>query len=352
MPPSPPSPPSVAALPTPALVVDVAALDHNLAAMAAALPGPRCRPHVKAHKTTAIAARQHAVGHLGFTCATPRELIGLAGVGLTDDLLLANEVVDADRLRALAALDARVTVAVDSDATVDAAAAAGIRECLIDVNVGLPRCGCAPDDAGRLADLARARGLSVRGVMGYEGHVVGVADRAERERGTNEAMAMLVAAHAAVGGDIVSAGGTGTFDMNTAATEIQAGSYALMDDAYAALELPFRRALHVSATVVSVNEREGYAVADCGLKSLGMDHGNPTITVPVDEGGGVTGTVWFCSDEHTTFGTADDAPLPAVGDRVQVWPAHIDPTVAYHERLHVADGDTVVDVWPVDLRGW
>ena len=340
--------PRIDELRTPALVVDAATLEHNLSAMASALPGPRCRPHVKAHKTTALAKRQREVGHGAFTCATPREIIGMAEAGLGDDLLLANEVVDLERVRALADLDARVTIAIDSDATLDAAVRGGLRECLIDVNVGLPRCGCLPEDAGRLADQARAAGLQVRGVMGYEGHVVGLADRAERTRMTEECMALLAAAHADVGGEIVSAGGTGTFDCNGLATEIQAGSYALMDSAYDALELPFRPALSVLATVVSVNTRDGYAVADCGLKSLGMDHGDPTVTIGAEEG--PPGVVWFCSDEHLTFGAG--AALPQVGDRVRVWPAHVDPTVAYHERMHVVGGTDVLEVWPVDLRGW
>lgn len=331
------------ALATPALVVDGDVLEHNLEAMATTLPGTRCRPHIKAHKTTALARRQRAIGHVGFTCATTREMVGLAQAGLGDDLLLANEVVNDEHLAALARLDARVTIAVDSEHTVEAAARAGVRECLIDVNVGLPRCGCLPEDAGRIADLARARGLEVRGVMGYEGHVVGLTDRAEREHQTAECMAQLARAHLAVGGDLISAGGTGTFDCNHLATEIQAGSYALMDTTYGALDLPFRLALCVLATVVSVNARDGFAVADCGLKSLGMDHGNPTID---------GATVWFCSDEHTTFSTDDGAPLPAVGDRIQVWPAHVDPTVAYHEHMHVVESGTVVDTWAVDLRGW
>src|SRR5471032_1570011 len=97
-------------LPTPALVVDATALEHNLATMAAALPGPRMRPHVKAHKCTELARRQLAHGHSTFTCATPRELIGLAGAGLRDDLLLANESVDPDRLRALTELDAHLNI--------------------------------------------------------------------------------------------------------------------------------------------------------------------------------------------------------------------------------------------------
>ena len=327
---------------TPALLVDGPALEHNLATMSAALPGPRLRPHVKAHKCTSLARRQAEGGHTNFTCATIRECEGMAAAGLGSDLMLANEVVDASRLGALVAArsDVRVTLAVDSEATIEAAASGGVRDVVIDVNVGLPRCGCAPEDAGRLAELARAKGLDVRGVMGYEGHVVGVEDRAIRESSTADCMKLLLAAHADVGGELISAGGTGTYDINTWANEIQAGSYALMDTAYGHLDLPFRQALTVLATVISVSP--GYAVADCGLKSLGMDHGNPTIP---------NATVFFCSDEHVTFIPDEGSPVK-VGDRISVIPAHIDPTIAYHERMHVMDGENVLETWPVDLRGW
>jgi D-threonine aldolase len=145
-----------------------------------------------------------------------------------------------------------------------------------------------------------------------------------------------------VGGEVVSAGGTGTYDLNLAATEIQAGSYALMDGEYGRLGLPFVRALAIAATVIHVSDR--WSVADCGLKAMGMDHGNPAVD---------DAEVLFCSDEHLTF--TPHAPA-RVGDRVLVWPAHIDPTVAYHDRMHLADGSGVdahvVDSWPVDLRGW
>ena len=154
-------------------------------------------------------------------------------------------------------------------------------------------------------------------------------------------MALLLAAHADVGGELVSAGGTGSYDVNTWAGEIQAGSYALMDTAYAAAGLPFAQALTVLARVVSVSS-QGWAVADLGLKSLGMDHGNPSIP---------GASVWFCSDEHTTF-SAEDGPLPAVGDLVRAAPAHVDPTVALHERMHLVEGEQVLETWEVDLRGW
>jgi D-serine deaminase-like pyridoxal phosphate-dependent protein len=334
---------------TPALIADGDVLEHNLRAMAETLPGARLRPHVKAHKCTALAARQAAHGHRNFTCATIAEMEGMARAGLGDDLLLANEVLDARRL---GAIDGRVTAAVDSEETIAAAAAGGVREVLIDVNVGLPRCGCAPTEAGRLADFARARGLPVRGVMGYEGHAMMVEERPQREAVVAESMDRLLAAHADVGGEVISAGGTGSFDCNAAATEIQAGSYVLMDTAYAKLDLPFRPALFILATVISVSD---FAVADCGLKALGMDHGDPAID---------GARVWFCSDELVTFAPetpvrvgdervtlVPDAPV-RVGARVRVWPAHVDPTVAYHERLHVVFGEEVIDTWAIDLRGW
>jgi D-threonine aldolase len=324
-------------VPTPALLVDGDALERNIATMAAALPGERLRPHVKAHKCTSLARRQAAAGHHGFTCATIRECEGMAAAGLGQDLLLGNEVLDARRLGSLVAAGARVTVAVDSAETIDAAAGGGVREVVIDVNVGLPRCGCAPEDAGGLAGLARRRGLAVRGAMGYEGHVVGLVDAADRADRCRTAMELLLAAHSDVGGELISAGGTGTYAINTWATEIQAGSYALMDTAYGRLGLPFEQAAFVLASVISASP--GWAVGNAGLKAFGMDHGNPSLA---DDG-----TVLFCSDEHVTV-----TPPRPVGDQLWLLPAHIDPTMAYHERLYVFSGDSVVDIWPIDLRGW
>jgi D-serine deaminase-like pyridoxal phosphate-dependent protein len=331
-------------LTTPTLLVDADAFEHNIATMGATWPGMRLRPHVKAWKCTALARRLHANGHVGFCCATPREMEGMAAAGLGDDLLLANQVLgkSAERLGALATSGAaRVTVAVDSDATVDAAAGAGIREVLIDVNVGMPRCGCDPDDAGRLADRARTKGMEVRGVMGYEGHLMMEPHESKGSK-VEAAMRLLLTAHNEVGGDIVSGGGTGTYDTNKWVTELQAGSFALMDTDYGKLDSPFRQALFVYATVISVNQA-GWAVLDAGLKAIAMDHGNPTVE---------DGKLWFVSDEHTTYSPADGASLPKVGDRVRIMPAHIDPTIAKHERMHVIDGDDIVETWEIDLRHW
>lgn len=327
----------VSELQTPALVVDRAAFDRNVAAMAALHPGRALRPHVKAFKSTALARRLAEAGHTGFCCATVREVLGMADAGLGTDLLLANETLDPARLQAMAELDEPVTVAVDSDEVIDAAAAAGIRRVLVDVEVGLPRCGCDPDDAGRLADRARAAGMEVRGVMGYEGHVNVLLDRDERRAAVEVAMHELLRAHEQVGGDVISGGGTMTAELNEWVTELQAGTYVLMDTAFEA-HVPFELAIGVEATVISVSPK-GWAVADAGLKAFGMDHGDPALP---------DARVWIVSDEHTTFAGLD----VAVGDRVRFLPAHLDPTVAKHDRMWVLDGTEVVDEWPVDLRGW
>jgi D-serine deaminase-like pyridoxal phosphate-dependent protein len=330
-------------LPTPSLIVDRAAFEHNVATMSEALPGNRLRPHVKAFKSTALARELAAAGHRTFCCATVKEMEGMAAAGLGDDLLLANEVIGraAERLGRLARSGpARVTAAVDSEATIEAAAAAGVTEVLIDVCVGLPRCGCPPEEAGRLADVARDRALAIRGVMGYEGHLMREQPAEDKAAKVEEAMALLLSAADAVGGDVISAGGTGTYDCNTWATEIQAGSYTLMDTEYVPHAPAFRNALFLLTTVVSVYAPAGWAVLDGGLKCLGMDHGNPTV---------VGGQCFYVHDEHITY-FPDRRPL--VGDRVRVIPAHVDPTVAMHERMYVVDGDEVLDTWDVNLRNW
>jgi len=338
------SPNTISDVQTPALVFDLDLLRGNVEKMASLMPGARLRPHMKATKCTSLAREQVRVGHTSFTCATPREIVGMAHAGLGQDLLLANETVDHDRLASMAALQDRatITVAIDSEETLRAAHQAGIKHVMIDVNVGLPRCGIAPRHAGALADKARSLGLIVRGVMGYEGHLMMVATQSEKLEKVEACMALLRDAANDVGGDIVSAGGTGTYNMhaNTGVTEIQAGSYSLMDTQYAQLGLPFAQAAWVVGTVISSSAK--WAVIDVGLKSLGMDHGNPTIDGH---------TVWFCADEHTTFSPHDGEP-PKVGTRTRVTPAHIDPTVAMHDAAWIISGDSIVERWEIDLRGW
>ena len=322
-------------------MVEQADLDFNIAAIGATLPGAKLRPHVKAFKCTALARRLADAGHRTFTCATVREVEGMAAAGLTDDLLLANEVLDRDQLRRLAAVEGNVTLAIDSSEGVARAAAAGISNVLVDVDVGLPRCGCPPDDAGRLADEARSLGMNVRGVMGYEGHLMMVMDRAERTSKVEHSMSKLLRAAADVGGELISGGGTGTYDTNTWANEIQAGTFLLGDTQYATLDLPFRQAIHLECSILSINAR-GWAVANAGLKALGMDHGDPSWA---------DGDVMYCSDEHTTLQPAEGFSLE-LDQRVRLDPAHLDPTVARHEEMWLVDGDEIVERLPIDLRHW
>lgn len=339
--------------PTPALVVNEAAFTANVAAMSAALPGARLRPHVKAFKSTALAHRLAAAGHRSFTCATLGEMAGMIRAGLGDDLLLANESLNIDGLAAVVGLaeaeGARVTVAVDSSATVTAAASAGVSEVLVDVNVGLPRCGALPADAPGIADQARVAGMTVRGVMGYEGHLMMVEPAPDRHAQVAAAMETLAAAAEVVGGDVISAGGTGTYDIHAElgiATEVQAGSYTLMDTEYGRLGHAFVPALEVESTIISITTEApngaAWVVADAGLKAFGMDHGNPSWD---------HGDVWFCSDEHITM-AAHEPTRWSVGDRIRLRPTHVDPTVAKHEQMIVERADQTTEIWPVDLRGW
>lgn len=337
---------------TPALCVDLDVLERNLERMHGFFRDEPCavRPHVKAHKTPAIAALQRDMGAAGLCCATVGEAEVFASHG-HDDLLIANEVCDPtkiDRLRALAQ-QVTLTVAVDSPASVDLVAGTGVRV-LVDVNVGMPRCGVPPEGARDVARAAADAGLEVAGVMGYEGHAMIVEDPEERAGVARDSMEILLG----VAGDlrdagfevgIVSGGGTLTYDVTgtiPGITEVQVGSYALMDTAFSPSS-PFEEALRCLTTVLSV--QGNIAVLDAGLKTLAVDHGNPALPddVPAD--------VLFLSDEHTTLATRDGWTA-GVGDRVWLRPSHVDPTVNLHDRLHAFRGDEVVEVWPVEARGY
>jgi 3-hydroxy-D-aspartate aldolase len=354
----------VAEIPTPALVVDLDAMSRNIERMAAYFSGRTCklRPHFKAHKTPEIARRQLAAGSCsGITCATVGEAEVVVDAGLTRDVLIANEVVGvgkADRVARLASR-ADIIVAVDSDFALDdlarAAQAAGVEVgVLIDVNVGLPRCGIAPGEASlALAKRVEAtRGVVLRGAMGYEGHVMGERDRAEREAKAARSMERLLSTvqmmrQAGLRCDIVSAGGTCTYDITGAMegiTEVQAGTYVLMDATYTYPDLPFELAFCIAATVMS-RPRPEQCAADAGLKAIAVDHGNPTVK-------GIEGAaVLFLSDEHATISLPADSSI-GPGDRIELWPSHIDPTINLHDVLYAARGDEVVDVWAVAARGY
>lgn len=357
------TPRTVADIPTPCLLLDVAAMQRNIKRMADFFADGECkvRPHFKAHKTPEIAKRQLAGGSCtGLTCATVGEAELVAD--FCDDILIANQVIGRDKTDRVAAIAKRgvdIKIAIDSTEGLEMIAAsaqsAGAEVgVLVDVNVGMPRCGVQPGEpaaalARRVSDTAGAR---LRGAMGYEGHVVGIPEREKRERGALSAMERLVSSVEAIRAaglrcDIVSAGGTGTYDITgrvNGVTEIQAGSYVLMDTAYAKLDIPFEQAMWVLGTVVS-RPSPTLAVLDSGHKACTEDHGNPSVR-------GIEGaSVMFLSDEHASLMIPADSPL-RVGDRVQLVPSHIDPTINLHDVFYVIEGDAVVDVWPVTARGY
>jgi D-serine deaminase-like pyridoxal phosphate-dependent protein len=346
-------------LATPCLVVDRAALERNLARAADhfTTTRSRLRPHFKAHKCTTLLRRQvDTAPCTGVTCATAGEALLLARSGF-GNILVANQVVTGAALAELgeAARRAYLTVAVDDAIHVEllarlATEAAVTFDVLIEIDVGLHRCGLesgSPALVELAASIERAPGLTLAGLQAYEGHAVFVADRGERRRlvaaagATVEAeCARLRAAGFPCGSH--SGGATGTFDLVTdvdVLDEVQAGSYALMDVRYGGLDLPFEYALYCLATVIS---RHGdRAVVDCGLKSVSGEYGLPLVAAPGIE-------CVDLSDEHTRVSIVGD-PEVAIGDRLLVVPAHVDPTVNLHDALHVV-GDDGIETWPVDGR--
>ena len=222
-------------LPTPALLVDVRRVrperGHHGGSAGRATT---LRPHVKAFKSTALARRLADAGHPAFCCATVREMMGMAAAGLGDDLLLANESLDLDPAHARSSRTggpASRSPSTPTRRSTPPPRPASAR-CSIDVDVGLPRCGCDPADAGRLADLARAEGLDGARAS-WATRATSCASRATpRPTSSSARWRCSLEAHAAVGGDVVSGGGTGTWDINTWVTELQAGSYCLMDTEY------------------------------------------------------------------------------------------------------------------------
>lgn len=343
-------------IPTPALVLDLDMLEGNVQAMERMVgpTGKRIRPHVKTHRSPEIARRQSG-GHVrGVTCATVGEVEAMAEAGI-DDLLLANEVVTADKLERLAtvAKNASVTLAVDAAEPVTAlshfATRAGVTiGVLIDIDICLHRCGVpSAAEAVRLARLiADSPGLQLKGIMGYEGRMRPKVElRAEKIASAyailSEVKDALQRQDFDVG--IVSAGGTSTLAEALAdptITEIQAGVYCLMEPDLSGMSLPFCCAVVVRGTVISRNP--GRVVVDIGRRSVGMEYGPPIPNGFEAEGMRV-------SDEHITL----DMPATAVelGARLEFTPAQIRTTFNLHDHVWVKRGAALVDRWPIAGRG-
>jgi D-serine deaminase-like pyridoxal phosphate-dependent protein len=350
----------LAELPSPCLVVDLAAAERNVERAVSHVAGSttKLRPHFKAHKCTTLMKTQlSAGGCAGVTCATAWEAQVLARAGFPD-VLVANQVADRRGLAslAIAARTTRLTVCIDDPSHVAilerCAADAGVRfGVLIEVDVGMLRCGVTaggPELLGLAAAVAKSDFLTFRGLQGYEGHAVLNVSRDARRALVAESAAIIQRERARLeqagfGCEIRSGGGTGTYDLALEAgalNELQLGSYALMDARYGGLGLPFENALFCCATVLS---RQGdRAVIDAGLKSLSAEYG---MSRPVPEGMEIT----VLSDEHAQVVLPPAHPL-AIGDRLLVIPAHIDPTMNLHSSVFAFDAECGVETWPVDGR--
>lgn len=353
---------------TPVLVIDRAALDRNIARMAAyaRARGVALRPHAKTHKSVEIARRQLAAGAIGVCCAKLGEAEVLAGAGIAS-ILITSPVVSEPGVRRLVELNRRcdeLIVVVDHPDNAAALAAAADRPLgvLIDIDPGIHRTGVASAAAAlELATLVRGQGrLVYRGVQMYCGVQQHIADFQARDAAIRErtqyleSVIALLSAHQAPPA-IVTGSGTGTHRIDGALgrfTEWQVGSYVFMDRQYAECDLagdgtaPFEYALFVDARVVSCNT-PGMATVDAGFKALATDGGAPAIVA-----GAPAGAVYrFMGDEYGAIVDPASRHVWRIGDLVRLAVPHCDPTVNLYDSYHVFAGDTLEAIWPVSARG-
>jgi len=357
----------IAAIDTPALVVDLAVFDANIGAMAQAVAarGLRLRPHAKAHKCPDIAVRQIAAGAIGICCQKTDEAAAFAAAGVRD-ILVTNEVVLPAKLARLAALarDARIGVLCDNAGNVaalqHAAAAASVTlDVYVEVDVGARRCGVAPGaPAAALAQAVAAQpALRFAGLHCYHGGAQHLR-RPDQRRAAIESAAQdasesrTACERAGVSVSVVTGAGTGTWEHEAASgvwNELQPGSYPFMDADYARNiaepgALRFAHSLFVVASVMSVPARER-AVCDAGLKAFSFDSGVPRVHAR-------DGLEYEkASDEHGVLAVAPDAAPPALGERVWLVPGHCDPTVNLYDWIVGVRNARVECVWPVSARG-
>ena len=260
---------NLARLETPALLVDLAVMERNLASMAGFFRGrpAKLRPHFKNHRVLALADRQMAAGAIGLTCARLWQAEILMRHGIKS-VLVANEIGGEAMIRRFVELShsASVIVAVDNTRIVDELAhiagdARGLLNMVVDIDLGLNRCGVPPGEAPlELARHILSRGLKLRGLMGYEGHLQPLPPGPAKQCSVTGALKALVDAWRRLEGagipvEIVSCGGTGDFTIAgdfPGVTEVQAGSYLLMDTWYGPAAPQFEVTLTVLGTVLSM----------------------------------------------------------------------------------------------------
>ncbi len=354
---------------TPALLIDLDAFERNLASMAqgVAATRTRLRPHAKTHKCAPIVRKQMALGAVGACCQKVSEAEALVRAGVPD-VLVSNQVIGPRKAARLAAMarEARVGVCVDDpDNVADigaAATAADVRiDVLVEIDVGMSRCGVAPGPgAVTLAQhVAATEGLRFAGIQAYHGLAQHIRDHAERRSAVDAAVELSRSTvhsmeRAGLRCETVAGAGTGTWEFEAASgvyNELQPGSYVFMDADYArnldSRSLPvrtFSQALYIEATVISCRVPER-AVVDAGLKAFSAESGFPNIA------GLEAAYVAGVSDEHTTIDLSGSNVRLAVGDRVRLIPSHCDPTVNLHDWYVCVRRERVETLWPVTARG-
>ena len=360
----------VANVATPALVIDLDAMERNLEAMAvfARAREVRLRPHAKMHKSAAIAKAQIAAGAVGVCAQKVSEAEVLADAGIPD-IFISNEVIDTAKLTRVAALAGRIrlAIAVDSslgvDRLADACNAAGSAlDVFVEVDVGQGRCGVTAAAAGALANRVVARGLRFAGLQAYQGGAQHVRGAADREGAARRAATLVRAAQASIAAEgiecrLVTGGGTGTFAFDVGSDaygELQAGSYLFMDGEYGGIEPAehaprFEHALFVKSQVMS--RSASHVVVDAGIKAYAIDAGLPSVR------GRELEMINF-GDEHGILkhsGSGSSADLPQLGETLWLVPGHCDPTVNLYDTYVAVrgglEGGVVEALWAVDTRG-
>lgn len=353
---------------TPALLLDIATMEQNLKRMSDFFAGKRVklRPHVKLYKATPeFAHKQIESGAIGLTCAKLSEAEILASSGIKD-ILIANQVVGAAKYKRLTNLarHCEIIVAIDSQGNAEALShAAQAKEVtigvLVEVNIGHNRCGVTPfEPTLELAtSICRMPGLQFRGLMGYDGHCTLKVTELERKTLSQKANTLLAdtrkfVEQAGIAVEIVSGSGTFTYRFASeinGVTEIQAGTYLLMDTAFRDHGVrEFDCTLSVLTTVISLPSYPGaggLAIVDVGRKSISPQLGMPEVKNPS------TARVFSLSDEHGRVILSDEAEAPQVEDKIELWVRDANGTINQFDRFYVIRDDLVEDVWEIPLCG-
>jgi D-serine deaminase-like pyridoxal phosphate-dependent protein len=344
-------------LDTPALILDLDSVNHNLRTMAEffATRAAKLRPHFKSHQVLPFAIRQVDAGATGITCARLDHAEVLVEQGILS-VLIANEIVGEKMLRQFVELSRRAPVVVavdDSRIVADLARIGGKRvselNVVVDLNVGLGRCGVEPGEAAlSLVKEVVGKGLRFRGLMGYAGGIR-LQPGPQKQRAVQSFVDPLLATkaliqNAGIAVETLTCGGTGDYSISGSwpgITEIQAGSYLLMDTSYAPFVAEFRPALSVLTTVISKPASERLVV-DAGLRAISSERGLPTLrALP-------RASVRALHAEHALIELSANTAGIRVGDKLELWVHYLDATLHLHRCLYGVKNGVVAEIFTIE----